>query len=349
LIRARIAFLPWCEPLPLGFRLERRIRPHARIFTRHRDNRSYTMTGQSHRLGGAAAIAASAAIATTIAISPQPAKADDCPSGGSVRFGVEPYDTAARLVPIYEKIGKLISDKIGCKVEVFVATGYNAEIEAMRNGKLELAEFGPLGYVLAHQVAKAEAVAAFGSTDGKPVTYWASLVTYPSSGIKTVADIRGHSFAFSDAASTSGHLFPAYGLRKAGIDPDKDVKAIYAGSHTASFEAIYNHKVDAGELNSEQLESATQRGHYKDGDVVFLWKSDPIPTDPFAVHGDLPNGLKKKLTEAVQHLDLMSLDPADRKILVGAGITQIVPQTDQSYDLIRDLVKTLNIDLAKLS
>ena len=43
-----------------------------------------------------------------------------------------------------------------------------------------------------------------------------------------------------------------------------------AGSHTASFEAIYNHKVDAGELNSEQLESAKQRGHYNDGDLVFL-------------------------------------------------------------------------------
>jgi phosphonate transport system substrate-binding protein len=266
-----------------------------------------------------------------------------------VRFGVEPYDTAARLVPIYEKIGKMIGDKIGCKVEVFVATGYNAEIEAMRNGKLELAEFGPLGYVLAHQVAKAEAVAAFGAADGKPVTYWASLVTYPMSGIKTVEDIRGHSFAFSDAASTSGHLFPAYGLRKAGLDPDKDIKAIYAGSHTASFEAIYNHKVDAGELNSEQLESAKQRGHYNDGDLVFLWKSDPIPTDPFAVRGGMPDAFKKKLADAVQHLDLMSLDPADRKILVGAGITQLVPQSDQSYDLIRDLVKTLNIDLAKLS
>jgi len=308
------------------------------------------MTRQSHWLGGATVVASAAAIAiAAVAASPQPARADDCPSGGAVRFGVEPYDTAARLVPIYEKIGKLISDKVGCKVEVFVATGYNAEIEAMRNGKLELAEFGPLGYVLARQVAKAEAVAAFGAADGKPVTYWASVITYPSSGIKTVADIRGHSFAFSDAASTSGHLFPAYGLRKAGLDPDQDVKAIYAGSHTASFEAIYNHKVDAGELNSEQLESATQRGHYKDGDMIFLWKSDPIPTDPFAVRGDLPDALKKKLTDAVRHLDLMSLDPADRKILVGAGITQIVPQTDQSYDLIRDLVKTLNIDLAKLN
>ena len=308
------------------------------------------MTRQSHWLGGATVVASAAAIAiAAVAASPQPARADDCPSGGAVRFGVEPYDTAARLVPIYEKIGKLISDKVGCKVEVFVATGYNAEIEAMRNGKLELAEFGPLGYVLAHRWAKAEAVAAFGAADGKPVTYWASVITYPSSGIKTVADIRGHSFAFSDAASTSGHLFPAYGLRKAGLDPDQDVKAIYAGSHTASFEAIYNHKVDAGELNSEQLESATQRGHYKDGDMIFLWKSDPIPTDPFAVRGDLPDALKKKLTDAVRHLDLMSLDPADRKILVGAGITQIVPQTDQSYDLIRDLVKTLHIDLAKLN
>jgi phosphonate transport system substrate-binding protein len=198
-------------------------------------------------------------------------------------------------------------------------------------------------------VAKAEAVAAFGGADGKPVTYWASVVTYPTSGIKTIADLRGHSFAFSDAASTSGHLFPAYGLRKGGLDPDKDVKALYAGSHTASFEAIYNHKVDAGELNSEQLESATQRGHYKDGDLVFLWKSDPIPTDPVAIRGDLPGPFKKKLADALQHLDLTSLDPADRKIMVGAGITQLVPQPDQAYDGIRDLVKTLNIDLQKLS
>jgi len=284
-------------------------------------------------------ILATIAAAVAISTASKPVSADDCPNGGTVRFGVEPYDTSARLTPIYEKIGKMIGEKIGCKVEVYVATGYNAEIEAMRNGKLEVAEFGPLGYVLAHQVAKAEAVAAFGNAQNKPVTYWASVVTYPSSGLKTVADLRGHSFAFSDPASTSGHLFPAYGIRKSGLDPDKDVTAIYAGSHTASFEALSNHKVDAAELNSEQLESATQRGHYKDGDLVFLWKSDPIPTDPVAIRGDLPAPFKKKLTEALQHLDLTSLDAAERKIMVGAGITQLVPETE---------VKTLNIDLEKL-
>ena len=290
------------------------------------------------------------AVAASLAVAPASfaANAADCPNGGVVRFGVEPYDTSAKLVPIYDHIGKLLGEKLGCEVKIFVTTTYNAEIEAMRVGKLEIGEFGPLGYVLAHQVAKAEAVAAFGNKDGKPDNYWASLVTYPGSGIKTVAEIRGHSFAFSDPASTSGHLFPAYGLRKAGIDPDKDIKAIYAGSHTSSFEALYNHKVEAGELNSEQLESATQRGHYKDGDMVFLWKSDPIPTDPISVRGDLPPAFKARLTTVLQTLDLTALPEADRKIM-GLGGNRFVPQTDGAYDGIRDLVKTLNIDLEKMS
>jgi phosphonate transport system substrate-binding protein len=291
----------------------------------------------------AAALAALAATPAAFA-----ADAADCPNGGVVRFGVEPYDTSAKLVPIYQHIGDLIGEKLGCKVQVFVTTNYNAEIEAMRNDKLEIGEFGPLGYVLAHQVAKAEAVAAFGNAAGKPDSYWASIVTWPGSGIKTVADIRGHSFAFSDPASTSGHLFPAYGLRKAGLDPDKDLRPVYAGSHTSSFEALYNHKVDAGELNSEQVESATQRGHYKDGDVVFLWKSEPIPTDPIALRGDLPDSFKQRATQVLQTLDLSSLPEADRKIM-GLGGMRFVPQTDQAYDPIRDLVKTLNIDLEKLS
>lgn len=294
-------------------------------------------------LATAAALIAAAASSTAYA-----ENAKDCPNNGVVRFGVEPFDTAPRLTPIYEHIGKLIGEKLGCEVKVFVATNYNAEIEAMRNDKLEIGEFGPLGYVLAHQVAKAEAVAAFSNKEGKPDSYWASLVTYPGSGIKTVADIKGRSFAFSDPASTSGHLFPAYGLRKAGLDPDKDIKAIYAGSHTSSFEALYNKKVDAGELNSEQLESAKQRGHYKDGDLVFLWKSEPIPTDPIAVRGNLPDGFKQRLIHVLQTLDLHSLDEKDRKVM-GMGGLGFVPQTDKAYDGIRDLVKTLKIDLQKLS
>ena len=83
--------------------------------------------------------------------------ASACPNDGVVRFGVEPYESSQRLLPVYTDLAKMIGDKLGCTVQLYVATSYNAEIEAMRNNKLEFGQFGPLGYVLAHQVAHAQA------------------------------------------------------------------------------------------------------------------------------------------------------------------------------------------------
>ncbi|MFP3270689.1 MAG: phosphate/phosphite/phosphonate ABC transporter substrate-binding protein, partial [Paraburkholderia sp.] len=241
--------------------------------------------------------------------------AGTCPNDGVVRFGVEPYESAQRMLPVYTDLAKMIGDKLGCTVQIYVATSYNAEIEAMRNNKLEFGQFGPLGYVLAHQVAHAEAVATFAGAEGKPATYYASIVTWPGSGIKTLADINGHSFAYADPASTSGHLFPAYGLSKNGIDPDKGVKAIYAGSHTASFEALRNHKVDAGELNSEEIASAKLHNEYDPAAYVTLWKSEPIPLDPLAVRSDLPEDFKARLASVLNSLDLRQLPEADQKFM----------------------------------
>jgi phosphonate transport system substrate-binding protein len=295
--------------------------------------------------GYLAAVAFAAGLATQLAHA-----AGTCPNDGVVRFGVEPYESAQRLLPVYSDLAKLIGRKLGCDVKLYVATSYNAEIEAMRNDKLEFGEFGPLGYVLAHQVAHAEAVASFAGDDGKPATYYASIVTWPGSGIHTVADTRGRSFAYADPASTSGHLFPAYGLRKAGVDPDKGVNAIYAGSHTASYEALLNHKVEAGELNSEEIASAKLHNQYDPKAFITLWRSQPIPLDPLAVRGDLPADFKARLAHVLSTLDLHELPEADQKFLASNEnpALRTVPQTDAAYNQIRDLVSTLNIDLAKL-
>ena len=287
--------------------------------------------------------------ACVLAMAPLAAHAQNgCPNGGTVRFGVEPYEAAAQLIPIYNHIGDLIGSKIGCKVQVLITTNYTSEIEAMRSGKLEVGEFGPLGYVLAHQVAKAEAVATFGDKQGQPETYTAGIVTWPGTDIQTLKEVAGHTFAYSDPASTSGHLFPAYALTQAGINPDTGVKAVYAGSHSASFEALRNHKVQAGELNSQQITAATLAGSYKPGMFVQLWRSQPIPIDPIAIAPQLKDPFRAKLIDVLQHLDLSQLSPADLKILGTSG-ARLVPQTDAAYNGIRDLVHVLNIDLTKVS
>ena len=294
------------------------------------------------------AIALAASLASTAA-APARAADSDCPNGGIVRMGIEPFDAVARLTPIFGKIGDILGQKIGCKVQVLITTNYTSEIEAMRNDRLELGEFGPLGYVLAHQVAHAEAVASYADTQGTaPATYTAGIVTWPGSGITTLKDVAGKTFAYSDPASTSGHLEPASALKQAEIDPETGVRARYAGSHAASFETIRNHKVQAGELNSQQIKSATIAGEYKPEEFIELWRSHPIPIDPITVRADLPPAFKARLVDTLQHLDLSSLSTDELKI-IGSGSPHLVPQTDSAYDGIRDLVKVLNIDLTKIS
>ena len=274
------------------------------------------------------------------------ALANDCP-GGVLHYGVVPFDASAAFVPLYHKIADQISAKLGCPVVLDIGTSYTATIEAMRAGKIDAAEFGPLSYVLAHQIAGAQAVATYSTMAGKPDTYTASIVTWPGSGITTLKGVAGQTFAYSDPASTSGHLFPAYGLKNAGIDPDHGVQAIYAGSHTASYEALLHHKVKAGEMNSPEISSAQVAGIYDPKDFVTLWTSQPIPQDPIAIRGDLPPAFKAKLTAVLAHLDLSSIPVTERKV-VGLKGTGYVPQDDAAFDGIRSLVSVLHLNLAKM-
>src|SRR5262249_9361141 len=203
----------------------------------------------------------------------------------------------------YQPLADALGASLGCTVELNITTNYTSEIEAMRNDKLDIAEFGPLAYVFAQKLAKAELVATFSDANGQPATYTASIVTWPGSGVTDISQLGGRSFAYSDPASTSGHLYPAFALKSSGIDPDSGVQAVYAGSHTASFEALRNHKVDAGELNSDRIATATAAGEYSPDQYVTLWQSAPIPQDPITIRSNLPDAAKQKIRTALLEFD----------------------------------------------
>jgi phosphonate transport system substrate-binding protein len=102
------------------------------------------------------------------------AAAPDCPNDGTVRFGVEPFEAASKLVPIYERVGQLLAKQLDCEVKIFVTSSYTAEVEAMRAGPARGRRIQPfqLHYVLAHQLAKADVVATFSNAEGKPPSAW---------------------------------------------------------------------------------------------------------------------------------------------------------------------------------
>ena len=100
-----------------------------------------------------------------------------------------------------------------------------------------------------------------------------SLVTPTKSEIKTVADLKGKSIGISGAGASSDMLM-RWALRKASLNPDKDVTLIALGSVANLYSGIENGKVDAGVLVRPFLSKAIDTGMAR---VVGDWEALPYP------------------------------------------------------------------------
>lgn len=266
------------------------------------------------------------------------ASSGDCPNG-RVRFGVEPYEAPDKLKPAYEVLAKALTTKLGCEVELQIVDDYAAEVLAMRNGKLDVAQFGPLGYVFAAQKAKAEPLVSFADGTGKLTSYTAGIWVAEDSPAQKIEDLAGKSLALSSVGSASGDALPRYGLKKANV---AGVKLDYAGGHPEAMLALINGKVDAAEINSQQLATAKAAGTFDSSKFRQIWKSEPIPNDPITVRGDLDPAFKDRVRKA-----LLELSPGDvEKVGAFLDVTPpgpLVQVNNDTYQVLFDLATTLGL------
>ena len=292
----------------------------------------------------AAAIALAGVLASTLG-SASATAAGACPHN-PVRFAVEPYDTGPALEKAYSSLATDIGAKLGCPVQLIIANTYVAEIDTMRAGNLEMGEFGPLGYILAHQIAKAEPIAAFGDVNGKPDTYTAGIWVPKSSPIMTLKDLAGKTLALSSTTSTSGGLYPVSALIKAGfkctITTCQGLTIKFAGTHTATLLALTHGTTDAAEVNSQQQSSATAAGQFNAADYREIWKSTPIINDPVTVAAGLPAAFKARLKAALLSLSAKQLATVDTE-LGTASNGKMVPVTDATYNHVRAVANAVHL------
>lgn len=294
---------------------------------------------------GASAVLALALVAVIASAASARSTSNVCPNG-SVNFGVEPYDAGPKFLAAYQSLTTVMSKSLNCPVNLIITDNYTNEVEAMKAGKIDVGEFGPLGYIFAHTIADAQPVAVFADKSGKPVTYTAALWVPASSTIMKVADLKGKTVAFADPASTSGNLLPRYAMIQAGLNPDKDVKIEYAGGHPQSLLALVNGKVDAGEINSQQQATATAAHQFDASKFRVIWRSAPIQNDPITVRGNLSAAFKAALRNT-----LLKMTPAQLKLLdaeLGVGSGPMVAAKDSFYNPIRAVVKAENLAITDI-
>jgi phosphonate transport system substrate-binding protein len=263
----------------------------------------------------------------------------DSGKGGKIlRVGFVPAEDAQQVMHAAQPIVELLRQKLGMEIQPFVATDYTGVVEALRVKKLDVAFLAPASYVLAKNEANIKVILK-SERKGIPY-YYAAIITRADSGIKTLEDLRGRTFAFGDSLSTTGNVIPRKMLKERGIDPVRDFKQIlYSGGHDATVLAVLNGKVDAGATyaNSPDNEDTAWMRYLKNTEDVKKIRaiafSEPIPADNLVISATLDDAIAKRIEDIFIEL---SRDPKGKKMLRDLyQIDGFVPASDKDYDSVR--------------
>jgi phosphonate transport system substrate-binding protein len=260
-----------------------------------------------------------------------------------------PSQNADTIQDKVKPLEKLLSDKLGIPVHTTVSTDYTTIIEAMKSKQVDVGFLPPTGYVLAHQQGAADVLLQtqrYGvKEDGTPdksklVDYYrAEIVVRADSGIKQLSDLKGKKIAFQGVASDAGYVFPAYDLKKAGVDPTTDMTAETVKGHDKAVLEVYQGHVDAAAIFEDARQLAKTKYKLPDltDKVVPIYYSEHIPNDTVTVRPDMDNTWKKKIQDAFIQI---GQDPNGRKVLEDIySIEGFSPSDDSKFNIIREYHK----------
>jgi len=238
-------------------------------------------------------------------------------------FVAIPAEEGGLTLEQYGPMAEHLSRELDIEVELLTVTDYTAAVEALKYGHADFARFGPFSYIMAVEEAGAEVIAtAVKKSTGEP-SYTAMIITRADRDVTT---LEGASLAYVDVGSTSGFLAPYTYIVEEGIELGEE---FFAGSHSASIEALKNGTVDAACVASNRYYVALEEGVLIEGEVTIFWESDPMPVTPIAVRADMDPVLKAKIQAAFLST------PSEIVEAMGVGEIGYVLATDADYDVIR--------------
>lgn len=254
--------------------------------------------------------------------------------GAPLKFGVGLFQPdREKNDATYRPLAQHLAARLGRPVELRTVDSWEGLAKSLANGETDLALMGPWGYVLAHEAAGAQVVSTI-LYDGKP-EYFAIIITHPDSGIRTLADLKGRTFAFGDKGSTSGYLIPFHHFQTLGIDPDKQFGKVLYTKHQAIELQVTSGQLDAGADYNRNRNAMIEEGLIKAERSKVIWQSAPLPNDAFAVSEALAKdaAFVKRLRGALAEVGgLLKAQPG----LLPAHYTGFVDRDNAFYKPIRD-------------
>ena len=238
-----------------------------------------------------------------------------------IKFGILSGENEKDRIARYTPFEEYLERELGVEVEIFTAGNYDGVIQAIGADQIEFAFFGSSSYAAAYTATdgKVDPLLSRLQNDGS-TGYYSIIVTRCDSGLTDLASLEGKVLAFADPDSTSGYAVPYFNLAKE-VDPKTYFSAIpFSGSHESGVAGVVQGTFDAAAtyMTNETngiIPRMITKGMIEEGEACPIWKSPEITSGPFTARGNLPQGLKDDMKQAI--MDIVTKDPAAFKEMTG--------------------------------
>ncbi|MBO9644336.1 MAG: putative selenate ABC transporter substrate-binding protein [Pseudacidovorax sp.] len=266
-----------------------------------------------------------AALLATAAFGTLPAHAQT----GTLRVSAIPDEAPTELQRKFAPLGEYLKQQTGMNVQFTPVTDYAAVVEGLATNKIDLAWLGGFTYVQAKIRTNGGAKPIVQRAEDEVFT--SKFIVPADSTAKTLADLKGKTFAFGAPSSTSGSLMPRFFLLKDGINPEKDFKTVaYSGAHDATVAFVAAGRAEAGVLNASVWDKLVEAKNPNAAKVRVLATTPTYFDYNWTVRPGLDPALTKKLTDAFLQLD--PAKPEQKEIMQLQRASKFVPTQSSNYD-----------------
>jgi phosphonate transport system substrate-binding protein len=248
---------------------------------------------------------------------------------GVLRVSAIPDEAPTELQRKFMPLGDYLKHETGMDVQFTPVTDYAAVVEGLATNKLDLAWLGGFTYVQARLRTNGGVVPIVQRAEDAKFT--SRFIVPANSTAKTLADLKGKTFAFGAPSSTSGSLMPRYYLLQAGIDPERDFKSVaFSGAHDATVAFVAAGRAEAGVLNASVMDKLVETKNANAEKVRVLAITPPYFDYNWTVRPGLDPAVTKKLTDAFLKLD--PANPAMKEIMDLQRASRFIPTQNSNYD-----------------
>lgn len=273
------------------------------------------------------------ALAAAVSVSPLCAKAQ---TNAAVRFGLSPVFLDDQL-SFLNDWRDYLQGRIGRAVRYVQRGSYREIMDLLLEQKLDFAWICGYPYVRHRAQLRLLAVPVF---EGRPQYQSYLIVPATDTTTRSILDLRGKVFAYSDPDSNSGFLYPRYALMQLKENPERFfARTFFTWAHRKIVEAVGSNLAQGGAVDSYVWETLRLYHPELTARTRIVEKSPYFGHTPVVARA----GVSRTEFDAMQEALLgMSRNAAGQALLRRLNLDAFVAGEEALFDGIARMMRALN-------